>query len=73
MTQLTIARHPAQTYHPIQAAFAILRRVRRQLAVWSAQRRSRAQLLLLGDRELKDMGLSRAQAAFEHDKPFWRG
>jgi uncharacterized protein YjiS (DUF1127 family) len=73
MSQLTIARHPAPAYHAIQAAFATLKRVQRQFAAWSAQRRSRAQLLSLGDRELQDMGISRAQALFEHDKPFWRG
>jgi len=73
MSQLMIARQPAHAYHPIEAAFAILSRVRRELGAWSAQRRSRAQLLTLGEHELKDIGISRAQALFEHDQPIWRG
>ena len=73
MSQLIIARHPAHAYHPIQAAFTILGRVRQQLAAWSARRQERAQLLTLDDHELKDIGISRAQALFEHDQPIWRG
>jgi uncharacterized protein YjiS (DUF1127 family) len=73
MTQLTIARHPAHVYHPIQAALAMLGRVRERLAAWSARRRAYAALLSLSDRELQDVGISRAQALFEHDRPIWRG
>ena len=72
MTHLTIARHPAHSYHPIQAAFTTLKRLRQRLSAWSARRRASAQLLTLGDYELKDIGISRSQALFEHDKPFWR-
>ena len=73
MSQSTIARHPAPTFHPIQVALATLGRVRQQLAAWSARRQERAQLLTLDDHELKDIGISRAQALFEHDQPIWRG
>lgn len=34
--------------------------------------RERRQLLALGDRALQDFGASRADAAREGDKPFWR-
>jgi uncharacterized protein YjiS (DUF1127 family) len=73
MSQTTIGRHPAPSFHPIEAAFVTLGRVRRHLAAWRARRQSRAQLLTLGDHELQDIGISRAQALFETDKPFWRG
>jgi len=73
MNQLTIARHAAPAYHPIQTALAILKHVRKRLAAWSAQRRAYAALLSLGEHELKDIGISRAQALFEAEKPFWRG
>jgi uncharacterized protein YjiS (DUF1127 family) len=73
MSQLMVARHPTHSYHPIQAAVATLRRVQRRFARWSARRRAYAQLLSLGDRELQDIGMSRAQALFEHDRPIWRG
>jgi uncharacterized protein YjiS (DUF1127 family) len=73
MTQLTVARLPAPSFHPIQAAFATLGRVRQRLAAWSARQRSRAQLSQLSDHELHDIGITRAQAFYEHEKPFWRG
>jgi uncharacterized protein YjiS (DUF1127 family) len=72
MSHTTIARHPAHTHHPIEAAFAALGRLRQRLAAWNARRQANAQLLTLDDHELKDIGLSRGQALFEHDKPFWR-
>jgi uncharacterized protein YjiS (DUF1127 family) len=73
MSHSTIAHRPAHSYHPIQATVAVLATIRHHYAAWSARRRSRAQLLTLGDHELQDIGISRAQAMFEHEKPFWRG
>jgi uncharacterized protein YjiS (DUF1127 family) len=73
MSQVTIGRHPALTYQPIRAAVAAFRRLREEVAYWRAQQRARAQLLLLDERGLKDIGISRAQAQFEAEKPFWRG
>ena len=72
MNQLTIVGHPVRRYHPVRTAFAALRALNEHLATWSARRRSRAALLTLGDAGLKDIGISRAQALFEYDKPFWR-
>ena len=39
---------------------------------WQQRARERRQLLALGDRALQDFGRSRADAAGEGDKPFWR-
>jgi uncharacterized protein YjiS (DUF1127 family) len=39
---------------------------------WQERARERRQLLALGDRALQDFGRSRADAAGEGDKPFWR-
>jgi len=39
---------------------------------WLERARERRQLLALGDRALHDFGASRADAAREGDKPFWR-
>ena len=39
---------------------------------WQQRARERRQLLALGDRALQDFGHSRADAAGEGDKPFWR-
>jgi len=44
----------------------------RTLLVWSDRARQRRQLLALGDRALHDIGIGRAEAAGEGDKPFWR-
>lgn len=39
---------------------------------WQERARQRRRLLTLGDGALKDFGRSRADAAGEGDKPFWR-
>jgi uncharacterized protein YjiS (DUF1127 family) len=41
------------------------------LFAWHERARQRRELLSLSDRELHDIGLSRADAAGEGDKPFW--
>jgi uncharacterized protein YjiS (DUF1127 family) len=41
------------------------------LFAWHERARQRRELLALNDRELHDIGLSRADAATEGDKPFW--
>lgn len=42
------------------------------LECWSERRRQRRQLRRLGDRILKDIGLSRADVEREAGKPFWK-
>lgn len=39
---------------------------------WQERARQRRQLALMEDRLLRDMGISRAQVAWEAEKPFWR-
>jgi uncharacterized protein YjiS (DUF1127 family) len=46
-------------------------RVGRTLAEWRRRARSRAQLARFSPRELRDIGLTPADAARECAKPFW--
>jgi len=45
---------------------------RRRLAAWESVAQGRAELSRLSDRDLQDMGVSRATALAEMRKPFWR-
>jgi uncharacterized protein YjiS (DUF1127 family) len=40
--------------------------------VWQQRARERRQLMQLSDHMLRDIGISRATAAGEAEKPFWR-
>ena len=51
---------------------ALVRRVFATLMAWQERASQRHVLAQLGDRELKDMGISRADAESEARKPFWR-
>jgi uncharacterized protein YjiS (DUF1127 family) len=42
------------------------------LGEWRARARERRQLSALSDAMLKDIGISRADASTECEKPFWR-
>ena len=42
------------------------------LGEWRRRTRERAELAALDDRMLKDIGLTRADAEFLSNKPFWR-
>jgi uncharacterized protein YjiS (DUF1127 family) len=44
-----------------------------RLLVWHDRVRERRALLGLSDLQLRDIGISRADAGAEGDKPFWRG
>ena len=46
--------------------------LRTLLLVWLQRARQRQQLAELSDRQLEDIGISRAQAIEEARKPFWR-
>jgi len=43
-----------------------------RLLTWYDRARERRALLGLSDRQLQDIGISRAEADGEGDKPFWR-
>lgn len=60
---------PRPETHPFGRASSVLNGIKARLDAWSARRRERAALLSLGDAELKDLGISRAQALFEYNKP----
>lgn len=51
---------------------AMLRRLGRGVAAWQERARMRRGLAAMDDRLLRDIGLTRAQAHREYDKPFWR-
>lgn len=48
-------------------------RLARMLAAWRRRAQGRAQLALLSEYELRDIGVTPAEAAREYAKPFWRG
>jgi uncharacterized protein YjiS (DUF1127 family) len=55
-----------------------LRTAARALSLWYHRYRTRnelghmLQLGFIGERELRDMGVTRGEVAFEAEKPFWR-
>ncbi len=51
---------------PLARSFAAL------LAAWWRRRRDRAELAQFGDRDLRDIGVTPAEAQRECAKPFWR-
>ncbi|MGH7079342.1 MAG: DUF1127 domain-containing protein, partial [Acetobacteraceae bacterium] len=64
---------PVNGSPPFAAGLAsVLRGVKKHWARWLAWRRQRAALMSLSDAELKDIGISRAQASFEFSSPYWR-
>jgi uncharacterized protein YjiS (DUF1127 family) len=70
MNQLILVHRSAPASQPIRTVSAMLKGLKEQLTAW--RQRQRAVLLSLSDAELQDIGISRAQANFETDKPFWR-
>jgi uncharacterized protein YjiS (DUF1127 family) len=56
---------PPVASHPLAA-------VRRLLARWIERTRQRQALATLDDRILRDIGITRAEAMGECEKPFWR-
>ena len=62
-----IPRHPGS--HKVGHAAA---RLLATILAWRRRARDRAELAALDDRMLADIGLSRAEAEFLGNKPFWR-
>lgn len=44
-----------------------------RLLLWQQRANERTHLERLSERDLKDIGLTRAEARREFEKPFWRG
>lgn len=56
--------------HGLAAGSRFLRGLVRQ---WRRRARDRYALLAMSERDLRDIGLTRLEAAREAEKPFWRG
>ncbi len=63
---LTYGRH-ADASQPISTA-----QVLAMAGIWHQRARQRRQLAELSDRQLADIGISRAEACAEAEKPFWQ-
>jgi uncharacterized protein YjiS (DUF1127 family) len=48
------------------------RRIRSTIVEWMCRLRQRRELMMLTDRDLCDIGVTRVDAAAEASKPFWR-
>ena len=76
---ISVAREPVaprvrrDQWPQAAASERLVVRVVRMLATWRQRGRGRTQLALLTERELRDIGLTSAEAARECAKPFWRG
>jgi uncharacterized protein YjiS (DUF1127 family) len=55
-----------------RALHAALRLAADAISTWRERARMRHQLLMLDDRLLRDIGLTRLEAQSEAEKPFWR-
>jgi uncharacterized protein YjiS (DUF1127 family) len=51
---------------------AAIAEARQRFAAWETTALGRAEVSRPGDRDLQDIGISRANAAAEARKPFWR-
>ena len=66
-------RHPAAAVSSLWVqASAAAGKVVAMVMAWQDRVRERRALLGLGDLELRDIGISRAEADGESGKPFWR-
>jgi uncharacterized protein YjiS (DUF1127 family) len=50
-----------------------LQRLGQTVSLWLRRLRERAELARFEERDLRDLGLTRADADYELAKPFWRG
>ena len=62
-----VGSHRARYAPPV-----VVQRVLWTLREWRQRARDRSQLAQLDDRMLRDIGLTRADAEFLSNKPFWR-
>ncbi len=72
MTQLVLAHRAEPFSRHVRTTSVVLRVVMARVGAWRLRQRQRALLASLSDTELQDIGVSRAQANFEAEKPFWR-
>jgi uncharacterized protein YjiS (DUF1127 family) len=60
---------PLQSERPVQPQ---RRSIRSTIAEWISRLRERRELMMLTDRDLSDIGVTRLEAAAEASKPFWQ-
>jgi uncharacterized protein YjiS (DUF1127 family) len=65
-------RQETQRKAPLQRLDDFLGAVRAVLREWRRRRNGRLELARLDDRMLRDIGLTRLDAEYEINKPFWR-
>ena len=70
----TLARSPGQGLgaRTVRSLIYALRQAATVLREWQRRRRDRAVLAAFDDRMLRDIGVTRVDALFEINKPFWR-
>jgi uncharacterized protein YjiS (DUF1127 family) len=67
--KMSTCTHESMTNHHGSGVFA---QIGETLRVWRERQHQRRRLAELTDRDLHDVGLSRADIFFEAEKPFWR-
>ena len=65
-------QHRARRHNAVQALSDAGNHFVATLREWRRRNRERGELAQLDDRMLKDIGLTRADAEFLSNKPFWR-
>ena len=68
----SLIRRAVPSHHPLDRVDGWIRRVAAQLATWQRRLRERDRLAAMTDRELRDVGIARFEAAALARKPFWR-
>jgi uncharacterized protein YjiS (DUF1127 family) len=69
---LILPRQPYSTWRPARASLHRVGAAWRMISLWIERRRQRDALAGLDDRALRDIGITRTEAARECEKPFWR-
>jgi uncharacterized protein YjiS (DUF1127 family) len=65
--------HPSpKPNHVTGSAVGMRQRITRTLRLWRRRMRERDALQRLSDRDLRDIGATRADIAWEMSQPFWR-
>ena len=72
--ETTLARGTGQGFgaRALRRSRDALSRAFAELCEWQRRRRDRAVLASFDDRMLRDIGVTRVDALFEINKPFWR-
>jgi uncharacterized protein YjiS (DUF1127 family) len=72
MAVIQLDEHRTQRPSPIRASGGAENSMLATFREWRRRARERAQLARLDDRIMQDIGLTRADAEFLINKPFWR-